>query len=190
MAKLHANNDEPLVEDLELPPKQRPTAARPRVPASGKIPPPAAQGIHTSPQKRPAPSNLVGAKSGAFEPGKKKAKKNNGAATTSGADGTTEGSGSALSNLMKSFVGSKAAAEKNHHPPDRASANPTPLPNGIKAEAGTQGATEDDNGNMSAPADPSSKNANANGIANVEVNGLPDSIVAPSSPAGGNDTTS
>ena len=39
LAKLHANNDEPLVEDLELPPKQRPTAARPRVPASGKIPP-------------------------------------------------------------------------------------------------------------------------------------------------------
>lgn len=39
LAKLHANNDEPLIEDLELPPKQRPTAGRPRVPASGKIPP-------------------------------------------------------------------------------------------------------------------------------------------------------
>ncbi|KAL1957981.1 hypothetical protein VTO42DRAFT_5373 [Malbranchea cinnamomea] len=39
LEKLNANNNEPLVEDLELPPKQRPTAARPRVPASGKIPP-------------------------------------------------------------------------------------------------------------------------------------------------------
>src|SRR5687767_7988490 len=51
LAKLHANNDEPLVEDLELPPKQRPTAARPRVPASGKIPPPTI--TNQSPQKRP-----------------------------------------------------------------------------------------------------------------------------------------
>ena len=35
--KLHANNDEPLVEDLELPPKQRPNHGRPRLPATGKI---------------------------------------------------------------------------------------------------------------------------------------------------------
>jgi transcriptional activator SPT7 len=86
LAKLHANNDEPLTEDLELPPKQRPTAGRPRVPASGKIPqqpsmnnpntapsssapgaatsngagPGASQGQgapQTSPLKRPAPSS-------------------------------------------------------------------------------------------------------------------------------------
>ena len=37
-AKLESNKGEPLTEDLELPPKQRPTATRPRVPASGKIP--------------------------------------------------------------------------------------------------------------------------------------------------------
>src|SRR5436190_274445 len=67
LAKLHANNDEPLVEDLELPPKQRPTAVRPRVPASGKIPQPAVQGTNSSPQKRPAPpsSGTIGAKAGA-----------------------------------------------------------------------------------------------------------------------------
>ncbi|CZR64230.1 related to transcription regulator SPT7 [Phialocephala subalpina] len=42
LAKLHANDDEPLLEDEELPPKQRPT--RPRLGPTGKI---------TSPRKRP-----------------------------------------------------------------------------------------------------------------------------------------
>ncbi|KAG9230315.1 putative transcriptional activator SPT7 [Amylocarpus encephaloides] len=42
LAKLHANDDEPLLEDEELPPKQRP--ARPRLGPTGKI---------TSPRKRP-----------------------------------------------------------------------------------------------------------------------------------------
>lgn len=41
LAKLHANDDEPLLEDEELPPKQRPT--RPRLGPTGKI---------TSPRKR------------------------------------------------------------------------------------------------------------------------------------------
>ena len=79
LAKLHANSDEPLVEDLELPPKQRPTAARPRIPASGKIPPPT--NTNQSPQKRPlaAPGAVV-TKGGPSEPSKKKAKKNSGAA--------------------------------------------------------------------------------------------------------------
>jgi transcriptional activator SPT7 len=43
LAKLHANNDEPLIEDDDLPVKQR--VAKPRLPANGKI---------TSPLKRPA----------------------------------------------------------------------------------------------------------------------------------------
>ena len=81
--KLENNNDEPLVEDLELPPKQRPMAARPRLPASGKIPPPSGLGGPTSsPSKRQAPptapGSLFGAKSGASEPNKKKVKKNSG----------------------------------------------------------------------------------------------------------------
>lgn len=42
LAKLHANNDEPLVEDEDLPIKQR--FPKPRLPPSGKI---------SSPRKRP-----------------------------------------------------------------------------------------------------------------------------------------
>ncbi|KAJ5104119.1 hypothetical protein N7532_004648 [Penicillium argentinense] len=80
--KLDANSDEPLVEDLELPPKQRPMAAKPRLPASGKIPPLAGvSGPHSSPHKRPPPPHGAGAsKIGASEPSKKKAKKNSGVA--------------------------------------------------------------------------------------------------------------
>lgn len=79
--KLGAHSDEPLVEDLELPPKQRPMGTKPRLPASGKIPPMAGiSGPTTSPQKRPAPPGAVGSKPGATEPSKKKTKKNSGVA--------------------------------------------------------------------------------------------------------------
>ncbi|KAB8228550.1 SAGA histone acetyltransferase complex subunit SPT7 [Aspergillus alliaceus] len=84
--KLQASNNEGLVEDLELPPKQRPMAAKPRLPASGKIPPPSApSGPTTSPQKRPLPQTAPGqqinaVKPGTSEPSKKKAKKNSGVA--------------------------------------------------------------------------------------------------------------
>lgn len=88
--KLEASNNEPLVEDLELPPKQRPTATRPRLPASGKIAPPSGLGVggsNISPSKRPAPQTTSGpassfaAKLGnSTEPNKKKAKKNSGVA--------------------------------------------------------------------------------------------------------------
>ncbi|KAJ5749031.1 uncharacterized protein N7511_010727 [Penicillium nucicola] len=76
--KLDANRDEPLTEDLELPPKQRPMAAKPRLPASGKIPQAGLSGLNTSPQKRTAPSHA--SKAGTTEPSKKKAKKNSGTA--------------------------------------------------------------------------------------------------------------
>ncbi|KAL3493809.1 hypothetical protein BJX62DRAFT_67129 [Aspergillus germanicus] len=83
-AKLQMNNNEPLTEDLELPPKQRPMAARPRLPASGKIPPPSSlPGPTSSPQKRPLPASAPGSnanKSGNTEPSKKKVKKNSGVA--------------------------------------------------------------------------------------------------------------
>ncbi|KAJ5760987.1 hypothetical protein N7520_008143 [Penicillium odoratum] len=80
--KLAANRDEPLIEDLELPPKQRPMAVKPRLPASGKIPPmPGVSGPNSSPQKRPAPPNATAvAKTGTAEPSKKKSKKNSGVA--------------------------------------------------------------------------------------------------------------
>ncbi|KAJ5827109.1 Bromodomain transcription factor [Penicillium robsamsonii] len=74
--KLDANNDEPLVEDLELPPKQRPMAIKPRLPASGKIPQSSLSGLTSSPQKRAAPP--MASKSGGAEPSKKKSKKNSG----------------------------------------------------------------------------------------------------------------
>jgi transcriptional activator SPT7 len=51
LAKLHANNDEPLLEDEELPVKQRP--ARPRLGPTGKI---------TSPRKRPLKEQAGNAK--------------------------------------------------------------------------------------------------------------------------------
>lgn len=82
-SKLEANSGEPLVEDLELPPKQRPMASRTRLPASGKIPPlSGVSGPTSSPQKRPAPPAAArAAKPGlGVEPSKKKAKKNSGVA--------------------------------------------------------------------------------------------------------------
>lgn len=111
--KLEANKNEPLTEDLELPPKQRPTAARPRLPASGKIAPPSglggvgAGGPTNSPSKRSAPATTAAGSSSSFaaklasgtEPNKKKIKKNSGLAmgvpddeaanstTTTGVDG-------------------------------------------------------------------------------------------------------
>ncbi|KAJ5674102.1 hypothetical protein N7462_009541 [Penicillium macrosclerotiorum] len=80
--KLDAHSDEPLVEDLELPPKQRPMAAKPRLPASGKIPAIAGVlGATSSPQKRPVPPNAAStSKPGPSEPSKKKIKKNSGVA--------------------------------------------------------------------------------------------------------------
>lgn len=80
--KLQNNGEEPLVEDIELPLKQRPS--RPKLPASGKIAPPSNTATNTSPQKRPLPTNIAQSSSkagaGSSEPSKKKAKKNNGTA--------------------------------------------------------------------------------------------------------------
>jgi transcriptional activator SPT7 len=117
--KLRANGDEPLVEDLELPPKQRPTAARPRLPASGKIPPPTGVGgVTTSPQKRPlpptaTPSTAIKLGTGTSEPSKKKAKKNSGAAV--------DASGSNLDGAGDSTADSKTGTE--HKSGDNLKAN-------------------------------------------------------------------
>lgn len=117
--KLDANNDEPLVEDLELPPKQRPMAAKPRLPASGKIPALAGiSGPTSSPQKRAAPPNASGAaKAGASEPSKKKSKKNSGAALEMPNfnydgdvnSGSIDGAGDPTSAEMKPIDGSNIA---------------------------------------------------------------------------------
>ena len=75
LAKLHANDDEPLLEDEELPIKQRPT--RPRLGPTGKI---------TSPRKRPLKEQSGNAK--------KKKKLDNGTAMDPATGAKTGASGS------------------------------------------------------------------------------------------------
>lgn len=59
--KLRKNGDQPLIEDLELPPKQRPNQGRPKLPATGKI----GDGkVGSSPMKKPPPSKAGGATGG------------------------------------------------------------------------------------------------------------------------------
>lgn len=74
LAKLHANNDDPLVEDDDLPQKQR--FPKPRLPPTGKI---------TSPRKRP----LKEQGPGKGHP-KKKFKQSNGEAKEAGKDNVAE----------------------------------------------------------------------------------------------------
>ncbi|KAF3491568.1 transcriptional activator SPT7 [Arthroderma uncinatum] len=136
LAKLHANKDEPLIEDHELPPKQRPMAGRPRVPASGKIPPQPSQGIGSSPQKRPAPpASSISAKGIILEPSKKKAKKNVGLSVGMfSADGAADDSASTVTvpnNTMKGLMKSKLTDGSNGHVGMNGNANDT---NGVASE--------------------------------------------------------
>ncbi|KAI5290577.1 Transcriptional activator spt7, partial [Ascosphaera acerosa] len=79
LAKLKKAGDKPLVEDLDLPPKQRPNPIRARLPATGKIPPmvitpakPTKKEASANSAKRPAPAT---SKKDAASPIKKKTKK-------------------------------------------------------------------------------------------------------------------
>ncbi|KAL4800645.1 hypothetical protein BDV19DRAFT_353443 [Aspergillus venezuelensis] len=154
-AKLQARNNEPLIEDLELPPKQRPMAARPRLPASGKIMPPSSlPGPTSSPLKRPLPPSAPGAsanKAGPSEPNKKKLKKNSGVAmelpdalgddeTANGADGAKTNvkyEGAAVPDLTN---GDAAHGLENG---TSASANADPSKNNDNAVALTNGTAND-----------------------------------------------
>ncbi|KAJ5601660.1 hypothetical protein N7510_011194 [Penicillium lagena] len=140
--KLDANGDEPLTEDLELPPKQRPMAARPRLPASGKIPPlPGTSGANSSPQKRHAPSGTAGAGSSLkFEPSKKKAKKNSGAAVDmpNAADGDGDQTPAADGAKGKAVDGAADSLSKTDGMPDGVDATQqdqsnAPMANGTAA---------------------------------------------------------
>ena len=96
LQKLQANGGEPLMEDLELPLKQRPS--RPKLPGSGKIVPPSNLNPTTSPLKRPLPPSTAQAfsiKTGVSfaEPSKKKVKKSNGAAADTSSSITVGPSG-------------------------------------------------------------------------------------------------
>ena len=77
--RLRDNGDRPLMEDLELPLKQRPGYGRPRIPASGKIGEGTLKNNNTSPQKKGPAKGGGNANKGAgpsgtnATPGKKKA---------------------------------------------------------------------------------------------------------------------
>ena len=73
LAKLHANNDEPLPEDLELPLKQRPNHGRPKLPAIGKIGDGKTGVNGISPMKRPPVKSKAAASSAVGANNKKKA---------------------------------------------------------------------------------------------------------------------
>ena len=90
LAKLHANGDQPLVEDEDLPVKQR--RPRPRLGATGKI---------VSPQKRPPKEQIAMAK-------RKKRELAAAAAAAAGTGGTPNGPG--LGSGSGSATGSAAAA--------------------------------------------------------------------------------
>ncbi|KAH8427010.1 SAGA histone acetyltransferase complex subunit SPT7 [Aspergillus melleus] len=148
-AKLQANNNEPLVEDLELPPKQRPMAARPRLPASGKIPVSSGPtGPTSSPQKRPHPPTATGPASalklGTAEPSKKKVKKNSGVAlgvpgsTAEGDEATANADGAKASNPAVTNLKNKDAGA------DETSASATDLGSGKGLDTDAAGAESSD----------------------------------------------
>jgi transcriptional activator SPT7 len=137
LTKLRANNNEPLVEDLELPQKQRPMAPRPRLPASGKIPAQPSSASTTNPQKRPLPpsasTQTAASKAGTLEPSKKKAKKNSGA-PVGVPNSNTDGTGDDLlgSSATDQKAGTKAAGALN-----TGSAAVEEAPDGPAVESGT-----------------------------------------------------
>ncbi|EQL31315.1 transcriptional activator SPT7 [Blastomyces dermatitidis ATCC 26199] len=186
LAKLHANNDEPLVEDLELPPKQRPTAARPRVPASGKIPQaPLGTGVSSSPQKRPAPPAGTGggSKPGGPEPSKKKSKKNNGTAGAS----TSEPGNDESANLAKGTTSSKTLGKQKAGcttTDDKAAV--TSLKKN-KPETSADGVVAESDSEIPLSANNSNNDIKMNGSTSATVNGAdqPDLTAGGSSSVGG-----
>ncbi|OJD13847.1 hypothetical protein AJ78_05743 [Emergomyces pasteurianus Ep9510] len=185
LAKLHANNDEPLVEDLELPPRQRPTAARPRVPASGKIPQVLlSAGVSSSPQKRPAPpGGTGGSKLGGSEPSKKKSKKNNGTAGPSNSEpGIDESPNPAkvttsAKTLGKQKVGSVSTDDKATAISSRKN----------KPELSADGTVAESDSEIPPSANSNSNDIKINGSTSAAVNGAdpPDLAVGGSSSVGG-----
>jgi len=76
LAKLHANNEEPLVEDEDLPVKQRPP--KPRLPPTGKISMPRKRPLHgqgggSKKKKKPNPAPQAGEKKSVSDKEKKEA---------------------------------------------------------------------------------------------------------------------
>ncbi|EEH44433.2 SAGA histone acetyltransferase complex subunit SPT7 [Paracoccidioides brasiliensis Pb18] len=185
LAKLHANNDEPLVEDLELPPKQRPTAARPRVPASGKIPQALlGAGVSSSPQKRPAPpAGPGGSKFGASEPSKKKSKKNSGTAGPSNAEtGNDESANLAKGSTSAKTLGKQKVGSISF---DEKAATISSMKG--KPEAAVDGIIAESDSEMPPSASNANNDIKLNGSSSALVNGAdaPDHAAGGSSTSGG-----
>ena len=153
MAKLHANNDEPLVEDLELPPKQRPNGMRPRLPASGKIGE-GTKNIQASPAKRPPPSaskksgtNTATVNGEVEGPSKKKKKSNTGQAVEVNGDSAPVVNGTTPSKKDSTAKGAKLklslpAIDTNGDDEDAAGedvSTPVPETNGVKINGAIEG---------------------------------------------------
>lgn len=160
-AKLHANNDEPLTEDLELPPKQRPNAQRPRLPASGKIGD-GTKNINASPTKRPPPGSAkksatnVAAVNGEGEgPSKKKKKANTGQAVEINGDANPAANGSSS---VKKDTGSKGTK--------------------VKINLSIDAAVDGDDGGAGGEG-PSTPTPGVNGV--TKVNGVSDAMMSPES---------
>lgn len=115
LAKLHANNDQPLVEDEDLPPKQR--RPRPRLGATGKI---------SSPQKRPLKEQIAAAR-------KKKKLESQMAENKAGAGA----GGGVNASPDKNAAKKKAAAGLNGAPP-----NPALLALGASMERADSGQSQ------------------------------------------------
>ena len=133
LAKLHANNDQPLVEDEDLPQKQK--LPKPRLPPTGKI---------TSPRKRPNK-----------EPGpgkghpKKKMKLNDGEAKETVPEGASkEGDGKKPVDVKKE----SEKAEKDKGPStDKAAGSAKPLTNGVGPSSSTSTPPQPQNATHKAP---------------------------------------
>jgi transcriptional activator SPT7 len=196
LAKLRANKNEPLVEDLELPPKQRPMAAKPRLPASGKIPAPSAPGgSTTTPQKRPHQSSTQpsGTKlTGASEPSRKKLKKNNGIAqgvSNVNIDGTGEDSvntGAVAPPVTKPGGAADAHLNAIDENPD----GPGPENNGVKSNIDNSTSSEAIKGEGVLTGDSNSNRNKANGVSVPTINGIGDSHLSSTTVAASSDADS
>ncbi|EXJ96047.1 hypothetical protein A1O1_01173 [Capronia coronata CBS 617.96] len=193
--RLRENNDRPLTEDLDLPPKQRPGHGRARVPASGKI----GDGTlksNASPQKKaPAKIPPAAAKPTTTTPadkGKKKSVVINGigggaagedTSMVNGINPTSPGPGGDGSPGKKQAAnGLKAkatvtASTSDHKGSSNPAAGPPPRENG-SGDVNLDG-NMDGNGTPKANAN---VNANVNGVAKVSDNGALDGETSMMSP--------
>jgi transcriptional activator SPT7 len=133
LAKLHANNNEPLLEDLELPLKQRPNHGRPKLPATGKIGDGKTGANGISPTKRPPLKSKAAASASAGANNKKKAAVS-GTAELNGEEVQTNGNSDKRSSFASKPVGKLKMSPVNNANGFE-SPSKGPLGNGLGDEA-------------------------------------------------------